>query len=171
MSRFFHGALLFAMASASLAMGGCAADDVELDGEDGEIANESAALGSLEYDSATDHSPFEEATAGRSAEHDTSWGRAFFEKDGDKLWLIDKSSDGDSVGVHWKSSDGRQGICRNTAGRGTYGTKWRKCDKNLPEGATISIRMGRCNGSAAGKTCKVLGDWEGWTGWKSTTVR
>ena len=66
-----------------MAMGGCAAD-VDLDDGDEEIADDSAALGSLEYDLATDHSPFEEATAGRSAEHDASWGRAFFEKDGEK---------------------------------------------------------------------------------------
>jgi hypothetical protein len=164
--------LLVALASASLGMGGCASEaseDLDETEGEGEVADESAALGALEYDLATDRGFLESGSS--SANIDREWGNAFFEKDGDKIWIRDRLLDGVGVGVHWKTSDGRQGICRNTAGHRVLYTKWMRCEKNFPEGSKIWMRMGRCNGSDPGKTCRVLSDYTSWTDFASTSVR
>jgi hypothetical protein len=137
---------------------GCAADAGE-DEPQAETNAEAQALTALEYDLATEKAPVYVDGEGVI---DRNWGRSFFQADGDKIWIRDKATDGQSVGVHWKTSDGRQGICRNTKGADAW---YYGCNKNFSERAIVWIRMGRCDGSV--HSCRALSHYADWTGWEA----
>lgn len=96
---------------------------------------------------------------------DESYGKGCYDASGDIFWVWDQQSDAQSVAVIW-SAAGRQGICRHTGGAsGTDYWNKRQCNKNLPEGHTVTFRIGRCD-ARPGVDCKHPSDYTN----KSATV-
>lgn len=94
-----------------------------------------------------------------------AYGWGCFVRSGDKLWIEDDSADSRRVAIHWKLSDGsRAGMCVNTLGYPQEAS----CDKNFPEALNISIRVGRCDGSAS--SCTLASQYTNWTTWITGSV-
>jgi hypothetical protein len=61
---------------------------------------------------------------------------------GDKLYVLDTLADGLSAAARWTSNFGRFGTCRNALGADHWGV----CDKEFPEGQTITFDATRYDG-------------------------
>lgn len=104
------------------------------------------------------------------------YGIVCFQPDGDKLNVMDNATDGQRVGMQWKSGS-RSGMCVNAQGKGAGGTVdafdavmigTHGCNKDLPESATITFRVVRCDASRS--DCGVLSSWHDPSSWKSWKV-
>lgn len=88
-----------------------------------------------------------------------------FTQDGDKFRVKDTLSDSRRVAIHWRLTDGtRRGLCIDIFGV----SENTQCDKDLPEGKTVEIRIGRCDGSTA--VCESLGDYTNWSPFRSVST-
>ena len=88
---------------------------------------------------------------------------AQFQPHGDRLWVLDKASDGRRVGVHWQLEDGTgvlaTGLCWHNGGD----NKWGSCGYSwMPEGKWLIFRAGSCN--ANNSDCSKVGNWR-WGTW------
>ena len=93
------------------------------------------------------------------------WGQGAFNKQYDSFCVMDDRSDGKRVGIHWRlGDDSRRGLCVFTGGANGSG----KCDKDLPEGKRLELRIGRCDGSVS--ACDTPSAGWSWEPWGSTTT-
>lgn len=97
-----------------------------------------------------------------------------FNDNGDVLYTADWENDSMRAAVHWRLTDGsRRGLCITTKGPawvpsvGWVGTRV-ACNKDMPEGKTIQIRSGRCDGTI--HSCKQIKHYRDWTAWEAATV-
>lgn len=88
----------------------------------------------------------------------------------DDLQIADLASDSKRVGMQWKTSYGRFGVCVNAKGADSYfgdGSlqvgNYSCNDINIAEGHTITFRVGTCNGSQV--DCTVISNWGEWSQW------
>ncbi|SHF49650.1 hypothetical protein SAMN05443575_0103 [Jatrophihabitans endophyticus] len=95
-----------------------------------------------------------------------------FRPSGDQIEPGDTKVDGRRVGVRWKTSDGRSGMCVNTAGKDAVfdpvvvtspAQGGHQCNKDFTEGISITYRVGTCDASV--HSCNVLANWSEWSGW------
>ncbi|WP_338270500.1 hypothetical protein [Corallococcus caeni] len=93
------------------------------------------------------------------------YGKGSYNKATDNFCIWDEKEDSMRVGVHWKLGDGsRQGICYFTGGNGNSG----RCNKELPEGKHLDMRIGRCNGSVYPCNAPSGAGWQ-WDPWGNGT--
>jgi hypothetical protein len=98
-------------------------------------------------------------------------GKGCFEANGDWLEINDVAHDGYRTGVHWQTTGGRAGVCVTTHGfepnslqaSWPYVSGGYLCNKDFPEGNSIRIRSGACDGSA--NNCEILSNWVQWSAW------
>lgn len=153
-NRPYLRAILVTALATTLGCSGAADEDVGTDDQ---------ALVTLEYD---ETSRLVGDAPALSPYLQTTYGAAGYKAYGDVFYLTDDASDGFSVGVHWRVKDReghvvRHGICRSTWGYDTTST----CDKNLPEGYALEMRLGRCDGTYY--DCRTLAVWRDWSAWKA----
>jgi hypothetical protein len=94
-------------------------------------------------------------------------GRGLFRSDGDKIWVIDWSGDGERVGVHWYTAT-RHGICINPYGAsgGPFDLPiWAICDKKFPAHIKITMRIGTCDKDR--HPCRAVYKGSGWHNWSA----
>ncbi|MCY1081793.1 hypothetical protein [Archangium lansingense] len=132
--------------SLSLAVTGCGGTEEELAPEPQADGRAESALATLEYQVTVVNSAGY-AQSGPNAEgYDSrgwAYGQAWWKQGSDAFLVEDQQSDGRSPGVYWWLDNGsRRGLCRLTTGSTTFGI----CEKGLPEGAVVHMRMGRCDG-------------------------
>ncbi|RYC14280.1 hypothetical protein [Nocardioides zhouii] len=94
--------------------------------------------------------------------NDPAWGQACFYFDTDEWYVLDKQSDGRSVGVQWRLIDGsRSGLIRDKLGAGVNSI----LNKSYPNGTAVKWRIGHCN-TSGGKTCTNASDFT----WQAGTL-
>ncbi|MBR7743213.1 hypothetical protein KC207_07915 [Phycicoccus sp. BSK3Z-2] len=101
---------------------------------------------------------------------DESYGKGCYDRSGDIFWVWDQQADAQSVGIIWKTTSGRQGVCRHAGGASgaDYWNK-RQCNKNLPENRTVTFRIGRCDKTAT-RSCKHPSHYTNTSAWVSSVT-
>lgn len=104
------------------------------------------------YDVATNHYGGHDGVCGAIIIYGHA--ETYFCQDGDVFHLFDYDNDGKSVGVKWRTSTGRSGLCRWAGGSGSAGD----CNYNFYENAEVTFSAGLCNATAT-VDCRTWDDY------------
>jgi len=94
-------------------------------------------------------------------------GRGCYNKVTDDIYVKDSDRDGHSVGVHWITKDGREGLCIDSLGA----PNWTRCKKIFSGSKRIQFRTGTCDRSDYSCTTPTYASgWRNWGGWSDWTA-